>query len=87
MSGAVPANTYAAPTTYGAYGSTYGASCALAVGIDRIASHRSPFLSDVDKGKDKDELGEKQRITPGPDLLCNVVYASPARRKITQCPA
>ena len=31
MSAAVPATTYAAPTTYGAYGSTYGASCALAL--------------------------------------------------------
>ena len=24
----------------------------------------------------------KQRITPGPNLLCNIVYASPARRKL-----
>ena len=46
------------------------------------APHRSPFCAMSMKDKDGDELGRKQRITPYPDLLCNVVYASPARGKL-----
>ena len=46
----------------------------------RIASHRSPFCPVSIKEKDEHELGEKQRITPDPDLLSSVIYASPARR-------
>ena len=42
------------------------------VAIHRIALQ--PLLSDVDK--------EKQRITPGSDLLCDVFHASSARREL-----
>ena len=48
-----------------------------------IASHRiasQPLLSDVNKEKGEDELGEKkQRFSPGLYLLRHVFRASPAR--------
>ena len=50
--------------------------------VQAPASHRiasQPLLSGVKRSR---RTWGKQRITPDPDLLCNIIYASPARRKL-----
>ena len=49
--------------------------------VRRAGWSAQPLLSSVNVGKGEDELGETAYY-PRPDLLCNVIYASPARRKL-----